>query len=72
MRVKDNNMTKRQCTETRLSLEEVLEQIDDISTLDCFSEEEVPEEEAEALLKELDAEVLDEPFMPGSDDEFSD
>ena len=72
MRVKDNNMTKRQCTETRLSLEEVLEQIDDISMLDCFSEEEVPEEEAEALLKELDAEVLDEPFMPGSDDEFSD
>ena len=42
------------------------------STLDFFSEVEVPEEEAEALLKELDADVFDEPFMPGSDDEFSD
>ena len=46
--------------------------MDDVSTLDCFSEEEEVQKEAEALLKELDTEVLDGPFMPGSDDEFSD
>ena len=54
-------MTKRQRAETQFSLDHVLEQMDDICTLDCFSEE---EEEA--------TEARDEPFMPGSDDEFRD
>ena len=56
---KINIMIKQQCAETWLSLEKVLEQIDDISILDCFANE-----ETKALLIELD--------VPSSYDEFSD